>query len=285
MISAELTEYIKERLGNKMFIDWYSISFDRNLTVEFLKEFKQYIRWQVFSSRLATSHAEIDVNILREFKDELYWKEISASKKLSIEIVEEFQDYLYFDIISGQRDYANPSFLTKFKNKLNFYTIYELHLIEEFFIQKNLFEQVSNDRNILLSVLSYQKLSEEFIENIIKMIDLSDREWMTLSRVQKLSEHFIKKYIDKLSMDFICTYQILSEQFIRDHKNLVKWRAISYSQCLSEDFIWEFSELLDFDELRYNNNLDPELKNYLSRNNFNSGGTNLNELLKENNLT
>lgn len=279
----DLEEEIKYKFENNMYIDWYNVSLQKDLTIDFLEKYENYIRWDVYSSTCSLYGVHVD--ILRKFKGRLSWHEISKSSKLSIEIIEEFKDYLLFSIISKYGHYYDSLFLEKFKNRLNFNYIYELRQVDEDFIRKNILDQIVNDRIILLIVLTYQKLSEDFIGYIIENVILGHEEWIALCKNQTLSEQFIEKHIHELKIDIICGYQVLSEDFIRKYKYIVNWNLISYNQALSEDFIWEFSEQVNFDELRYNNKIDKDLRSYLDKNNFKSGGTNLSNLLKENNLT
>jgi hypothetical protein len=71
--------------------------------------------------------------------------------------------------------------------------------------------------------------------------------WYNKSRVEVLSEGFIRENADKVIWEYICSNQKLSEEFIREFFNRVDWEYISISQKLSEGFIREFSNKVDWE--------------------------------------
>lgn len=74
--------------------------------------------------------------------------------------------------------------------------------LSESFIEKH------KDKIIMLDILRYQKISEDFI---IKYIDdVSSTGWTYISQYQILSESFIKKYKEYLNITYILKYQNIS---------------------------------------------------------------------------
>jgi hypothetical protein len=70
--------------------------------------------------------------------------------------------------------------------------------------------------------------------------------WYNKSRVEELSEGYIRENSDKVIWDYICSNQKLSEGFIREFKDKVDWEYISISQKLSEEFIRENSNKVNW---------------------------------------
>ena len=66
------------------------------------------------------------------------------------------------------------------------------------------------------------------IDNIEEVVEkyyyeLSDKDWIYISKYQVLSEKFIEKYKDLVDWLYISRYQILSEEFIKKYKDKVSW--------------------------------------------------------------
>jgi hypothetical protein len=79
----------------------------------------------------------------------------------------------------------------------------------------------------------YQFLHDRYsINNITE-----DMFWDNISKLEKLSESFIRYYKDKVAWYYISLYQKLSEDFIIEHKDYVLWSAIAAGQKLSLNFI------------------------------------------------
>ena len=93
-----------------------------------------------------------------------------------------------------------------------------------------------------IDISKHQKLSEDFIREFQDKVD-----WSYISRHQNLSESFISEFQDNVNWDCISVCQKLSESFIREFRNKVYWGCISINQNLSEDFIREFQDKVDWD--------------------------------------
>ena len=103
----------------------------------------------------------------------------------------------------------------------------------------------------LINIIMYQKMSEEFIEDIVKIVTYSSYHnlflfWNYISGYQKLSEAFIEKYADKVDWYCISAYQQLSEDFINKYSDMVDWENISIYQKLSETFIEKYADKVNW---------------------------------------
>lgn len=91
-------------------------------------------------------------------------------------------------------------------------------------------------------------LSEEFIERLLSLVD-NDYIWFDIFEYHKLSENFIRKYVEQYDNDIwsvISKYQTLSEDFIIEFKDKVDWYDISGKQKFSEEFALKFHNELDW---------------------------------------
>ena len=76
-------------------------------------------------------------------------------------------------------------------------------------------------------------------------IDRHNGDWDWISRLQNLSEDFIREFKYDVNWQWISAYQTFSEEFIRYFQEYVYWEQISRQQKLSEDFIREFQNKLN----------------------------------------
>lgn len=109
-------------------------------------------------------------------------------------------------------------------------------------MSKTSLEKRLNEKRVDWSAISRdEKLTEDFMRKYSKKI-----KWNIICYSQKLSEAFIEEFINKIYWEEICTWQTLSEDFIRKYKDKVDWREISEHQILSNDFICEFKDKVDW---------------------------------------
>jgi hypothetical protein len=96
------------------------------------------------------------------------------------------------------------------------------------------------------------KLSEDFIR---LYVDKLDDFWSVICWKQNLSEGFIKEFQDKVNWLNVCSYQNLSEYFIREFIYDVDWYGISKHQKISEEFIREFAYKINWSIILFNKNV------------------------------
>ncbi len=98
-----------------------------------------------------------------------------------------------------------------------------------------------------------QNLSENFIREFQHNLD-----WSLISSFHKLSENFIREFQDKVVWKNISSEQKLSENFIREFNNEVNWNYISIYQKLSEKLIREFQDKVDWHWISKSQKLSEE---------------------------
>ena len=203
---------------------------------------------------------EICEEILREYidgKNEEAWRWYQENGKINANFVREWQSKIDFYWHLSHNDHLTKEIIWEFKDKWNWkdltrridWTEDELLRIED-----------EIDWN---EVVRYQKLSSEFLDELIQRNKITTLEgWTRVSLQPELKLWFIEKYADKLNWFYIlekklpekfiekyCNrfdyndwsnvsrYQTLSEDFIERHKKEVNWEYISNSQKLSESII------------------------------------------------
>jgi len=153
-----------------------------------------------------------------------------------------FDCLVYYDNIDGDKRLflvealgevitgGNKSVTNKIK------IIEEIHDIEKFFG-----DNINNFKIDWDCISEFQKLSEEFIKKYIDKF-----RWSYISAYQTLSEEFIEKHCDKVNWNNISAYQTLSESFIEKHSDKITWYLISKYQKLSEDFIEKYIDKVNW---------------------------------------
>ena len=127
----------------------------------------------------------------------------------------------------------------------------KIKIIEEIKDIEKFFDNNINNFEVDYYMLSrYQKLSESFIKKYKDKVY-----WNYISIYQTLSEKFIEKYIDKVDLYLISIYQKLSEEFIEKHYYKVDWYWISIYQKLSEPFIEKHIDKVDWYNISINQKL------------------------------
>lgn len=105
-----------------------------------------------------------------------------------------------------------------------------------------------DDINVIDILEDYKSnLSEEFIERLLPVVDDIYNIWFDIFEYCKLSENFIRKYVEQYDKDIwsvISRYQTLSEDFINEFKDKVNWYDISGEQKFSEEFALKFHNKL-----------------------------------------
>jgi len=92
-------------------VRWQYISIHQNLSEDFIREFKYEVDWH----RLSRCQ-KLSENLIREYKDKVDWKYISIYQILSMNFIREFQDKVAWAYILFNQKLSNK-FRTEFKYK------------------------------------------------------------------------------------------------------------------------------------------------------------------------
>lgn len=141
-------------------------------------------------------------------------------------------------------------FIDEYEERLSKYweTIIASNVLTEEMIVKY-FDKISK---FLMQIISFQRVSEQFLEDNIDLIDENPLHWRIISTNQSLSEEFMLKYFDKIEWiqaiaNFDLTNKILTK-VCRTYK-INEWELLIKKQHVTEDFIEEFADLIPWDYL------------------------------------
>ena len=98
--------------------------------------------------KMLCRHNVLPENVMREFKDDLKWRIISAYQVLTEDFMEEMEDYIDWNTISGCQN-LSELFILKHKNKLNISKIivFQEHLSRQF---KKRFDNEFDRKKVML---------------------------------------------------------------------------------------------------------------------------------------
>jgi hypothetical protein len=91
--------------------------------------------------------------------------------------------------------------------------------------------------------------------------ELTNEDWMLISKNKKLLEDFIVRYEDFVKWYYISRYQKLSEDFIELYADKLDWIGISQYQKLSEPFVEKHIDKLDPERIVNYQDLSKEFIN------------------------
>lgn len=262
LIDDHCFEYFHE---HKYEINWDKLSIYKNMSVDFMREFKDNLNWELVNMY---GHS-IDESLIEELvaENKITWVEISEYQYdmsedfirkhwndlekywlaenyvFSNSFMREFKDY--FDIfeyiklgrasrefLEEMKDYIIQNFD---KNDWNYIALYDLpiHYYEVFRDQLD-WEEVSK---------SNVQLSADFINKFGRYLN-----WTKCVQYKYMKMKFIKKYWKRFNFNwkYLCSYQQLSEEFIRKHADKICWEELTFSNSLPinliEDMIPYFNE-------------------------------------------
>ena len=201
-------------------INWLYISERLKLSEAFIKKFSGSVRWYSIAR-----YQKLSESFIREFKDKVNWHIISKYQELSETFIRDFQDMVDWYMVSTYQK-LSETFIREFKGMVNWYSVTERQKLSEKFLEELVdFEEIRELEN-----REKNNRDEQYISLI----------WRNISRHQKLSIDFIRRFKDKLYWYYISINQKLSENFIREFRDRVYWSCIPKYQKLTPEFIKEF---------------------------------------------
>jgi len=108
--------YVKENNiipYNKIYINWYELSYNNILSIDFIECFYSKIRWNIISR-----YKIIDDNILYRYYDKLNWNYVSEYQYLSLDFIENNIDLININKLlinlNYPREYIKKILLVKY---------------------------------------------------------------------------------------------------------------------------------------------------------------------------
>lgn len=149
-------------------------------------------------------------------------------------------------------------------SKIAWWAALQRQTLSENFLRKHL--DLIIQKNELTYLITYQNLSNQFLEELISCPFWKDFMFEIISEKQMLSETFIDKYKDELSWAEICQHQKLSSAFMENHLEYLEFAFVSRYQKLDAEFVSKHFDKLDYDWLLKNKSHSPEVKKVLLKN-------------------
>lgn len=160
----------------------------------------------------------LDIRILRKYKDQLPWFNITTDQKLDEDTMREFKDYVDWKEVPRQQ-ILSEKFIEEFKDKMMSLKFW--HFISKF-----------------------QTLSEKFI------IEHKDElDWAYISSNQDFSEAFAERFIEKIDWwryfghHSCCDWKTVGVGFIKKHLN-DKFKDVEILKSIT----WAFPVHQEFDD-------------------------------------
>lgn len=174
------------------------------------QELTEYIEKNNSSLAEVSSDILLSESLIRKFKDQVLWNDISFVQVLSESFIREFQDRVNWRIISLSTPLSEP-FIREFRDRVNWYNISSNQILTGDFIGE------FKDRVNWTEISSYQVLPENFIRKFEYYVD-----WWNISRFQTLSEPFIREFKDWVYWENIGRYQVLSDAFYDEFPDVLE---------------------------------------------------------------
>lgn len=162
-------------------VNWRYICKYQKLTIEELKEFQDYIHWDLISENCSEE-------IIDEFKDKVNWS-IILWKKHPEEFLRKYVGYFnstHWHKISASQT-LSEDFIREFSDKVGWISICSTQHLSENFIKE------FQDKVDWYCISHYQTLSEDFIREFQHKIH-----WRAIS-LKELSKEFVCEFYDKLN--------------------------------------------------------------------------------------
>lgn len=227
----------KEDLGedyirrNKDSLPWNYISRFQPLSLNFIREFKDYVDWRELSQN---DKIKFDIEFVREFEDKLCWCYISEHPVFTgcEKNINEYNTKVDYVALQPHLYHYTPKLLERFEE--NF---------EWVWINPNWYDEKFLDKhadNFRLRTISFQEKEG------------APRQW---------EEWFVEKYNEILNFQHLASNQDLSEDFMRKFADRLDWCVVSRKQKMSIEFIREFYDRIKWNLLPFNSNITNEILN------------------------
>ena len=130
-------------------IDWEMLSYSKNLSEHFIREFQNKVDWNYISISQKLSE-----DFIKEFQDKLCWFYVSEYQKLSENFIREFQNEVYWDYISKYQK-LSENFIREFQNEVSWCYICEHQKLSPEFIKE--FDLVIDEDSWLYKDAEFKK--------------------------------------------------------------------------------------------------------------------------------
>lgn len=206
------------------FQNWEQISYEKNLNIEFIKEFQSKLKMRVVVNNTTLTSddiAQLNLNSIERYMWFIQQKDVNIKNDhLSFEFW--WEDDSAQEVISQMSDLEKSAFIELFRDNSNLVQIVKTHQLPVWVLE------LMKDEVSWYWVCRYQKMSSETIDSFIQYIDPT-----YLVEYQNLSEEFIMKYKDILMWDLVCRYQIITPRIIRELNNYIDIDSMKLNKVMT----------------------------------------------------
>lgn len=222
---------------------WKIVSMNQALSEKFIEKFADKVDWIIISRYQVLSEAFIE-----KFIDKLYLNSIEEYQKLSETFIHNHIDELDMSsVVKHQK--ISEKFYYEHTYCINFSNMIEYQSLTEEFLEENI--NTISFFNLWDEVVIHQSLSEVFMRKYFDKLPGSSIS--IISRYQKLSIDFMKdllqtEFYSYFQLEKLSKYQVLTDEFVRENFNDFKNFAVNLLmyQNLSDELRKELSLYVDF---------------------------------------
>lgn len=138
---------------------WWNIGQRDDLTMEFVREYADYINWYSLSKN---SWFEMDEQFIEEFQDRFNWRSLARfSPCMNEQLIEKHLDKIDWASISFKK-YLSDEFIMKYAGEIIWSVLFKYRQVDEEWLEK--FANIITEHNAWDAVCQFQKLSPEFVK-------------------------------------------------------------------------------------------------------------------------
>lgn len=237
--------------GRDIFNDVYDISRYSKLTSDVFVT--RNLNWDVISER-----DDLTIEFLRKYRDKINWRTISRTWKLELSFLDEFKDKLDWTIITHRlRNSSDRSFISRYKDDIDWYTVsvYADLAVVGYFASRVYWKVVAERLDLTIDFLEKysNRIDWDIIAESCMNIDIlryfnKNLNWDIVSK--RITIHtdsaFIKKISEYLNWHYVS--KRISISIIGDLINELDWAVITnrlFSKSASIGTIITYRKYLD----------------------------------------
>ena len=165
-------------------------------------------------------------------QDAKNWAKFSRDYSLSSVFMEKYSHQLNWNGISSYQN-IDLEFALTHQDKFTHLLYFNTNLSEAFMLGYPNFINNADWTHILRN----NKLSENFLRQIIPTLNKNQVGWVEISSCQVLTEDFMREFAENIEWISVCYDQTLSEDFMEEFVTKIDWNVVSYRQRMSEKFV------------------------------------------------
>lgn len=215
-------------------LDWVQISAREDLSLEFVREFKDYL------SMYALLDKPRPVEILEELWDRLNWYQVCRRQRLSEDFMRRYWTCLLWDQVWQHQEYS-AEFVMEFVDFIDAESwkwVLQKRRLPEKFIEQHL-----DENHQYLALGTAQVYSNEFLLRNAQLID-----WVALTDNHVLNEPMMR-LAATICPEKIVVLHTYSNDFYREYANRLRWCTINLCSRLSEELLLELCDYVHWNRV------------------------------------